>query len=134
MELLEQIENHVRLPALNLVAHRLELVPEPQRPHVVARLAQRGDHVILVLPLMDFLLAMAFERIRRHHLRMKEHQNPQTPHTASQRRDGLCSESIVLAVNKTLKCSTSSRLEPTARNCSSRHRPIISSNTASRVS
>ncbi len=90
MELLEQIEDDVGFPALDFIADRLELVLHAERPDLVARLAQRGHDVILGLPLVNFLLAMVVERIRRHQVRMQEHQNAKMLHTASHcRREGL---------------------------------------------
>ena len=90
MELLEQIERHIRFPPLDFVADRLELVLHAERTDVVAGGAQRGHDVVLGLPFVDFLLAAPLERIWRHQVRMQEHQDAQAPHTASHcRRDGL---------------------------------------------
>src|SRR6266566_2033635 len=89
VELLEQIEDDVRFPALDFVADRLELVLDAARPHLVAGLAQRAHDVILGLPPVDFLLAAALDRVRRNQVRMQEHQNEKPLHSASQRRGGL---------------------------------------------
>ena len=90
MELLEQIEDNVGPPALDFIADRLELVLHAERPDVVASLAQRAHHVILGLPLVNFLLGTPFERIRGHQVRMQQHQNAEMLHTASHcRREGL---------------------------------------------
>ena len=59
VKLLEQIEDDVRLPALDLVADRLELVLHAERPHLVAGGAQRAHDVVFGLPGVDFLLAVA---------------------------------------------------------------------------
>ena len=59
VKLLEQGEHHVRLPALDLVADRLELVMHAERPNLVTGSAQRADHVVLGLPDVDLLLAVS---------------------------------------------------------------------------
>ena len=90
MELLEQVEDHIRLPALDLVADGLELVLYAERPHLVPRRAQRADDVVFGLPVVYFLLAVPLDRIGRHQVRMHEHENAQRLHNASHcRRDGL---------------------------------------------
>ena len=90
VKLLEQVKNHVRLPTLDFVADRLELVLHAERPHFVTRLTQRARDVVFGLPLVDFLFGMPLERIRRHQFRMHEHQNAKALHNASHcRRDGL---------------------------------------------
>ncbi len=90
VKLLEQIENDVRFPALDLVADRLEFVLDAERPHLVAGSAQRAHHVVFRLPFVYFLLAVPLERIGGHQFRMHEHQNAQALHNASHcRRDGL---------------------------------------------
>ena len=90
VKLLEQIEDDVRLPALDLVADRLELVLYPERPHLVAGGTQRAHDIVFGLPFVYFLLAVPLERVRRHEFRMHEHQDPEALHNASHcRRDGL---------------------------------------------
>ena len=59
MKLLEQIEHHIGFPALDLVADRLELVLHAQRPHLVSGRAQRAHDVVLGLPRVNLLLAVA---------------------------------------------------------------------------
>ncbi len=83
VELFEQIEHHMRLPALDLAADRPELVLHTQRLDLVAQRPQRADHVVLGLPLVDFLLAEALGRIRRHQVWMQQHQNAQALHRES---------------------------------------------------
>ena len=64
VKLLQQVEHDVRLPALDLVADRPQLVLHAEQLHLVARLAQRADDVVPGLPDVDLLLAVALDRIR----------------------------------------------------------------------
>jgi hypothetical protein len=90
VKLLEQIEGDVRLPALDRIANRLELVFHAERPHVVPGGTQRAHDIVFSLPLVYFLFAVSLERIRRHEFRMHEDQNAKALHNASHcRRDGL---------------------------------------------
>src|SRR5262249_2445158 len=134
-ELLEQAERHVRLPVLDLVTDRLELVVHAQRPDLVAGGAQGADDVVLGLPDVDFLLGEPLARLRGYQVRVDEHQYAQTLHSASHlRRNGPNRACTVLAVSSTVNSVTSLRCEPTARRFSSRHLAIMSSRIASRVS
>ena len=77
VELLQQREHDVRLPALDLVADRLELVMHAERAHLVPGGTQRAHDVVFGFPFVDFLLAVALGRIRGHQVRMHEHQDAQ---------------------------------------------------------
>ncbi len=135
VKLLEQREHHVRLPGLDLVADRLELVVHAERAHLVAGGAQRRHHVVFGFPDVDFLLGVALARFRRDQVRMNEHQDAKLFHSAIHlRRDGPNSACMVLAVNSTVNSIISLRSGPTARKLSSRQRWIMSSSTASKVS
>ena len=58
--------------------------------HLVAVRPQRADDVVLRLPMIDFLLAVAFQRVRRHEIRIQQHKDALSFHKASHmRRDGL---------------------------------------------
>ena len=83
VELLEQIEDDVRLPALDHVADRLQLGLHAERPGVVAGGAQRREHVVFRLPDVDLLLAVALHGVGRHQIRMHQHQNAQRLHRAN---------------------------------------------------
>ena len=90
VELLQQVEHHMRLEALDRVADRRQLVLDAERHHLVAAAAQRADHVVFGLPGVDLLLAVALERIRRHQIRMRQHQDAELLHSAIHcRRSGL---------------------------------------------
>src|SRR5271170_5884584 len=93
-----------------------------ERPHFVTGGAQRGHHVVLGLPDVDFLLGVPLGRFRGYQVRVHEHQDAQPFHSAIHlRRDGPNSACMVLAVNSTVNSIISLRSEPTARKWSSRH-------------
>jgi hypothetical protein len=86
-ELLEQIEDDVRLPFVDDGADRSEFVAHAQGNRFMAELAQRGDHVVLGLPFVRIALAVAFQRVRRDESRMHQHHHPKFPfHSANQFR------------------------------------------------
>src|SRR5262249_39934124 len=124
-----------RLETLDLVAHRLDFLLHAERADVMAGRAQGAYDVVLCLPFIDFPHGVSVGGVRRHEVRMHEHQNAQASHSAIHwRSDGPNSACMVLAVNRMVKLITSFRSEPTARRSSSRQRKIMSSSTASSVS
>ena len=57
VELLEQVEDDVRLEGLHRLADRQQLVGDAEGLHLVAEAAQRLEHVVLGLPLEGLALA-----------------------------------------------------------------------------
>ena len=57
MKLLEKCQHYIRLPVLDLIANRLELIMHTERTDLVPGGAQRGDDVVLCFPFIDLLLA-----------------------------------------------------------------------------
>jgi hypothetical protein len=66
MKLDQQIENDIRLPELDRVADRLQIILDAQHTHFVTEFAERGDDVVLGLVEIDLFRRQAFHRRRRH--------------------------------------------------------------------
>ena len=80
VELFEQVENHIRLPFLDRLANGAQFVLNADRGDFMAGRTQGGDDVILRLPNMLLLFAVAFQRIRRREIRMHQHQDAEWLH------------------------------------------------------
>ena len=110
VEFLEQVEHRVRLPLLDGVADREQLVLHAEGAHFVADRAEVADDVVLRLPDVDLLFGVPLERVGRHQLRMHQREDPQALHTAIQSRRPCCAmNSIVRAVSSTMKSVSSCR-------------------------
>jgi hypothetical protein len=86
VELLEQVEDDIGLPAIDRIADRPKLRLHAQRLHLMSGCAERGEHVVFGLPDVDFLLAVAVRRGWGHQVRVHEHQNAQWLHRANHLR------------------------------------------------
>jgi len=62
-KLLEQVEEDVRFPLLADLADGGQVVGQTHRTHLVAHLPKRDDYVVFGLPLPDFLVGVALERV-----------------------------------------------------------------------
>ncbi len=71
----EHVEGDVRLPLLDLLADLAEVVENAQRTHVVPHFAERGDDVELALPFENLLVGVPLKAIRRHEVRVHQHQD-----------------------------------------------------------
>src|SRR6185437_8500068 len=135
VELLQHVEDHMRLELFDLVAHRFDFLLHAERANVMAGRAQGAHDVVFRFPLVDLPRGVSVGGVRGYEVRMHEHQYAQASHRAIHlRRDGPNSACMVLAVNRMVKLTTSFRSEPTTRRSSSRQREIMSSSTASSVS
>src|SRR6516225_4053023 len=135
VKLLQQREYHMRLETFDLVAHRLDFFLHAERTNFMAGSAQGAHDVVFRFPFIDLSRGVSIGRVRRHEVRMHEHEDAEASHSAIHLRlDGPNSACMVFAVNRTVKSITSFRSEPTARRSCSRQRAIMSSNTASSVS
>src|ERR1700679_2110013 len=124
----------MRLETLDLLANRLDFLLRAERANFMAGRAQGAHDVVFRFPFVDFPRGVSVGRVRRHEVRMHQHQNAHASHSAIHfRRDGPNNACMVLAVNRTMKSVRSFRSEPTTRRSSSRQRKIISSSTASSV-
>ena len=83
VELLEQVEDDVRLPLHDRAAQVHEVVVHAERHHLVAGFLEMRDDVVLGAPLIDFLLGDAAQRVRRHERRVHQHQGAQLLHSAT---------------------------------------------------
>ena len=83
VELLEQIEDDVRLPVDDGAAQLRQAVAQAQWHHVMAGGLQMRNHVVFGAPFVDFLLGEAVQRIRRHQRRVHQHQGTHFLHSAT---------------------------------------------------
>ena len=72
VEFLEQVEDDFGLPFRDRGAKLSEAVEHADAAHLVAHLAQRAGDVVLGTPLVDFFLAMTFERLGGNQARMND--------------------------------------------------------------
>ncbi len=75
VEFLQQREDHVRLEFFDRLADRLDLVLRTEGANLVAGRAQGAHHVVFRLPRVDFLRRVSVGGVRRHEVRMHQHQN-----------------------------------------------------------
>jgi hypothetical protein len=80
VELLEQIEDDIRLPVGNRAAQLRQTVEHADAAYVMAALAQRSGDVELRPPLLDLLFAVTFEALRGHQARVHHDERAQSPH------------------------------------------------------
>lgn len=130
--LLEEVEDDVRVPLLHRLPDGHQLVLHAEHPDLVPQLAKRLDDVVLGLPPVDLLRRVPGQRVWRHQVRMHERKDAQLPHSATHRR-WLCRKCIVFTVSMSAASIRSRRSDPTARSLSSRQRPIMSARTWSTV-
>ncbi|MGY4348439.1 hypothetical protein ACVWXM_004906 [Bradyrhizobium sp. GM7.3] len=82
VEFLQQREHHVRLELLDRLAHRLDFLLRAEWSNLVAGCAQGTHDVVFGFPRVDLLHGVSVAGVRRHEVRMHEHQNAQTSHSA----------------------------------------------------
>ncbi len=80
LELHQQVEDDLGLPALDQPADRLQVVGDAEHLHLVPHLAQRLRHGVLGLPRLDLLLAEPLRRVRWNQILVGQHDRSQTPH------------------------------------------------------
>ena len=81
VELLEQVEDDLRLPLGDDAAQFFQLIGDAEAAHFVLRLLERRDHVELGTPLFDFFFAVPFEGVGRNERGMNDDQRPQSLHS-----------------------------------------------------
>ncbi len=80
LELHQQVEHDVRLEAFDVLLDRRQIVRDAEHQHLVTELAQAAADVVLLAPGRDVLLALAFERVGRHQVDVREHEHAQRLH------------------------------------------------------
>src|SRR5690606_39723834 len=133
VELLEQVEHHVRPHLLQRHAQGLELVVQADLVDLVAEVIERHHHVVLGLERIDLLVGEALEARGRHEVAVHHHQDPESARAHTTCHCAVWMRWTVWAVSSTTISMSRVRSLPAARRRRAWQRAIISLSTWSTV-